>query len=331
MVDITKIPPLDWQTPIVDPPTGFPSNQFIRLWQQTFQNSEDINGGLEGKADKTTQIIAGAGLTGGGDLSADRTLAVGAGTGITVLADSVKLTDTAVTPGTYGDATHVPQLTVDQQGRLTGVSNVTISGGGSGVTRPTFVQVGTVIGNAFTVTMGVTPTPGNFLVAMCSHWNNLGSAGAGWSLIQNQDGSSTDGVALAVKVVNSSDTTTQIPFIGGTGGSSVVIYEVASALASLPLNVVIVKEDATTPFAVNITGTRNSSLFLGGVFRGGSNTAFTVPTYTTDADVTGTASNNSPRRTQAIRLNSDKGTSGNFSFAFTGGNFAIGLVEILGG
>lgn len=63
------------------------------------------------------QIIAGTGLSGGGDLSADRTL---------------NLANTAVVAGTYADATHVPQFTVDAQGRITGVSNVAISGGSSG-------------------------------------------------------------------------------------------------------------------------------------------------------------------------------------------------------
>lgn len=37
-----------------------------------------------------------------------------------------KLADTAVTPGTYGDATHISQFTVDQQGRLTAAADVLI-------------------------------------------------------------------------------------------------------------------------------------------------------------------------------------------------------------
>lgn len=40
-----------------------------------------------------------------------------------------ELADTAVTPGTYGDSTHVGQFTVDQDGRLTAASNVSVSGG----------------------------------------------------------------------------------------------------------------------------------------------------------------------------------------------------------
>jgi hypothetical protein len=39
---------------------------------------------------------------------------------------------TGVTPGTYGDATHVAQVTVGADGRLTAVVGVAISGGGGG-------------------------------------------------------------------------------------------------------------------------------------------------------------------------------------------------------
>jgi hypothetical protein len=66
------------------------------------------------KADKTITISPGTGLTGGGDLSANRTLT---------------LANTAVTPATYGDATHVGRFTVDAQGRLTAAAAVLISAG----------------------------------------------------------------------------------------------------------------------------------------------------------------------------------------------------------
>ena len=44
------------------------------------------------------------------------------------------LPDSGVTPGTYGDATHVGQFTVDAHGIITAASSVGITGGGSGVT-----------------------------------------------------------------------------------------------------------------------------------------------------------------------------------------------------
>ena len=49
------------------------------------------------------------------------------GTGIDYTAGTIDLADTAVTPGTYGDASNIPQLIVDQQGRITGVSDIAVS------------------------------------------------------------------------------------------------------------------------------------------------------------------------------------------------------------
>lgn len=60
------------------------------------------------------QVLAGAGLTGGGALSSDVTLAVAS---------------TGVTPGAYGDATHVPSLTVGADGRVTAASSTPIATG----------------------------------------------------------------------------------------------------------------------------------------------------------------------------------------------------------
>lgn len=68
----------------------------------------------------------------------------GAGNGITQLTGHVTagpgsgsqvatLANTAVTPGTYGDAAHVGQFTVDAQGRLTFAQDVAIAGGIGGV------------------------------------------------------------------------------------------------------------------------------------------------------------------------------------------------------
>jgi hypothetical protein len=69
----------------------------------------------------TRTITAGTGLSGGGDLSADRTL-------------SLPATGTA---GTYGDASHVPAITTDAQGRASGVTSIAIAIAESAVTNLT--------------------------------------------------------------------------------------------------------------------------------------------------------------------------------------------------
>lgn len=58
-----------------------------------------------------------------------RTPKTASGSGLTYdgSTNSLTLADTAVTPGTYGDSTHVSRVTVDQKGRLTGASAVAIA------------------------------------------------------------------------------------------------------------------------------------------------------------------------------------------------------------
>lgn len=73
----------------------------------------------------------GLGYLGGGSISAidspGGTIAVTNPAGPTTDLD---LPASGVTPATYGDATHVPELTVDAEGRVTAVTNVAVIGGG---------------------------------------------------------------------------------------------------------------------------------------------------------------------------------------------------------
>lgn len=62
------------------------------------------------------------------------------------------LPNSGVTAGTYGDATHVSQVTVDAQGLITSASNVAITGGGGGITDLTST------GSTITVTSPTGPT-----------------------------------------------------------------------------------------------------------------------------------------------------------------------------
>ena len=124
----------------------------------------DTNNGITGGPITTTGTV---GLTGqalalhnldtsgliartGAGTVAGRTITQGTGINVTngdgVSANpTITLANTAVTPGTYGSATHVGQFTVDQQGRITAASSVEITGSGGAST--------------FT---GLTDTPANY-------------------------------------------------------------------------------------------------------------------------------------------------------------------------
>lgn len=120
---VGTLQPLSKQFALVDQ-AGLPTDYFIR-WAQ--ERQIDIGAAIsEAQAQtlidaavlafaQSRHINSGTGLSGGGDLTADRTLA---------------LTNTGVTAGTYGSATKYPVITVDAQGRLSLVTEQTVSGGG---------------------------------------------------------------------------------------------------------------------------------------------------------------------------------------------------------
>lgn len=74
---------------------------------------------VPGAVPNTVNVLAGTGMSGGGALTGNVTL---------------NLANTAVVAGTYGNATAVSQVTIDDQGRVTSASNVTISISNTAVT-----------------------------------------------------------------------------------------------------------------------------------------------------------------------------------------------------
>lgn len=82
------------------------------------------------------------------DTTSGTVTSIATGTGLTggpiTTTGTISLANTAVTPGTYGSATNVAQITVDQQGRLTAASNVAIAVGtvtSVAMTVPSFLSV----------------------------------------------------------------------------------------------------------------------------------------------------------------------------------------------
>lgn len=115
------IQPLNDRVPIINP-DGTPSQFFIRMLQERGitvgeKITEDEAIALIDAWAAARDINVTAPITGGGPLSADVT--IGHAT-------------SGVTPGTYGDATNSPQITVDDEGHITAIADVPISGGGGG-------------------------------------------------------------------------------------------------------------------------------------------------------------------------------------------------------
>jgi len=89
-------------------------------------NVDGLQTALDDKADDTTTITAGNGLTGGGDLSANRTLNVGAGSGISVTADAVAHADTSTQASVNNSGrTYIQDVTLDDFGHVTALTSAT--------------------------------------------------------------------------------------------------------------------------------------------------------------------------------------------------------------
>lgn len=110
-------------------------------------NNSDINPAAN---NSTITLTAGTGISGGGDFTTDQSSAE------TI---TFNLADTAVTPGQYGDASNTPQITVDQQGRITSIGTVSTTGSGGGGGGSTTISVDAFNGDgnttAFTVSNAI--------------------------------------------------------------------------------------------------------------------------------------------------------------------------------
>ena len=92
-------------------------------------NSKDITGNGNVNLTGIVTVTGNVDLTGGVNLT-------GILTATSFSGSAANLTDTTgASAGTYGDASHVAQIVVDANGKITGISEVGISGGGGGISN----------------------------------------------------------------------------------------------------------------------------------------------------------------------------------------------------
>lgn len=162
----------------------------------------------------TRSITAGTGLSGGGDFTADRTISVTPG-GI----GATQLDTTGVVAGAYGDASNIPTLTVDANGRVTSVTTSAV------------VALG-YVPETRTLTAGTGLSGGGSLLANRTFSVNfssatpepLGTATAGVADVAARE----DHVHPAVDLSDTNETQGALPL--GRGGTGDALSPVAGAV-----------------------------------------------------------------------------------------------------
>ena len=174
---------------------------------------------ITGAVPNTVNVIAGTGMSGGGALTGNVTL---------------NLANTAVTAGTYGNASAVSQITVDAQGRITSAGNVTIAIANSAVSG--LGTMSTQNANLVAITGGnITGITGNVVGAipngtitntlLQNSTATLGNA----TITLGSTTSSVGNLTLANVTVSSGNVTANVSLTNATNASATF------ATSSLPL------------------------------------------------------------------------------------------------
>ena len=202
-------------------------------------------------------------------------------------------------------------------------------GGGLALIQPTVLQRATAIGNGQTVTFGSAFNGNSLLVAFQMHWNNVTvQQTQGWQQVLNTAGVTTDGIAIAIKRPTAAESTTQQPFTGSTGGNCICVFEILDGMIDITLARAY-QEFVGASNSLAMGAPMDNSLLLG-MF--GSVSANTAPSAVTGVtaltQVTGTATNASPRQIVPFTQNVNKGvtTAGVTYASGTTQQYGLGLV-----
>ena len=174
--------------------TGYAYYAHAGAWVKLAKHSELV----DAANDSTITITAGTGLSGGGTFTTDQA---------TDSSVTVNLDNTAVSPGSYGDSSNIPTITVDQQGRITSATQ-------SAVNIPAGTTVGTA-GNEVsgTVTLAgggdTTVTQAGNLITISST-SSGGGGGATLSIERDVFTATTNQTAFTITSPITSSSNTQV-------------------------------------------------------------------------------------------------------------------------
>lgn len=225
---------------------------------ETFQAATFL-GNLTGTAANATVLATARNFSASGDATAPAVSFDGSGAVDLVLT----LANTAVTAGTYGDATNIPQFTVDSKGRITAVSNISIStnfdiagdtgtdtvnGGETLTVAGTANEIETAVTNN-TITVGIVSDPTLTGTVTAGNLKTTGSTSTGTL-------NATGNITGANLISNALVSAVTVTATGNITGGNISTTGTLSTTGDLSANNVIATNDvsgATGTFSGNVT------------------------------------------------------------------------------